>query len=96
MHCFFDVVTEDKHGALLRIVGVFASVGLNIEHLTALPAERNGFTDVKVRLQADEAMLRTLLRKLRRLVTVVEARGRLEAPGTRLVVAEDVEPLAAC
>lgn len=96
MNCFFDVTTEDKHGALLRIVGVFAAIGLNIEHLTALPAERKGFTDVKIRLQTDEAMLRTLARKLRRIVTVVEVQGWLEEPGSRRSNEEEAEPLAAC
>ncbi len=78
MNCFLDVVTEDKHGALARIVGVFASLGLNIEHLTAFPSAHAGFTDVRVRVKADESMLRTLSRKLRRIVTVVEVQGSLE------------------
>ncbi|MCX6619591.1 MAG: ACT domain-containing protein, partial [Acidobacteria bacterium] len=80
MNCFFDVITEDKHGALLRIVGVFASLGVNIEQLSAHPSDRTGLTDVKVRLKGDEGMLRTVSRKLRRIVTVVEVSGRLEAP----------------
>jgi acetolactate synthase small subunit len=79
MNCFFDIISEDKHGALLRIVGVFAAVGLNIDHLSAYPSDRKGMTEVKVRLKADEGMLRTLSRKLRRIVTVVEVRGRLES-----------------
>lgn len=78
MNCSFDVVAEDEYGALARIVGVFASLGLNIERLTAFPSERAGYTDVRVGLKADEDMLRTLSRKLRRIVNVVEVQGRLK------------------
>lgn len=78
MNCHFDIVSEDKYGALARVVGVFASLGLNIEQLSAFPSMRAGYTDIRVRLKTDEDLARKLSRKLRRIVTVVEVRSTLE------------------
>lgn len=78
MNCHFDIVSEDKYGALARVVGVFASLGLNIERLSAFPSARAGYTDIRVHLKTDEDVARTLSRKLRRIVTVVEVRTTIK------------------
>jgi hypothetical protein len=75
------VTLENKPGALARVVGIFASMGSNIETLAVAPDPRRpGLSSMALSADLDPQQLRWALGKINNLVNVIEAEEDLGVP----------------
>ena len=68
-----SVLVENKHGALLRVAGVLAAVGINIERLSVCPASEPGVSRIALAFDFEPARVDLIVKKIERLVHVVKA-----------------------
>lgn len=75
------ITMQNKPGALARVVGVLSCQGFNIRSLCAHPAMDPRFTEAVVEIEsgADEWPRDLLVRKLNKLVVVIQADDVSEA-----------------
>ncbi len=68
-----SVLVENKHGALLRVAGVLAAVGINIERLSVCPTIEPGISRITLAFDFEPVRADLLVKKIERLVHVVKA-----------------------
>jgi len=68
-----SVLVENKHGALLRVAGVLAAVGINIERLSVCPTSNPGISRIALAFSFEPVRVDLLVKKMERLVHVVRA-----------------------
>jgi acetolactate synthase-1/3 small subunit len=66
-----SVLLEDKPGALMRIVSMFARRGYNIDSLAVGPTEREDVSRVTLRVDCDEHPLEQIEKQMHKLVNVL-------------------------
>ncbi len=66
-----SVLAENKHGVLLRVAGVLAARGINIERLTVSPTAAPGVSRITLAFENEPAQLPLILQKIDRLVNVI-------------------------
>ncbi len=66
-----SVLVEDKPGALMRIVGMFARRGYNIDSLAVGPTERDDVSRITLRVDAEEHSLEQIEKQMHKLVNVL-------------------------
>ncbi len=66
-----SVLLEDKPGALMRIVSMFARRGYNIDSLAVGPTERQEVSRVTLRVDCEEHSLEQIEKQMHKLVNVL-------------------------
>lgn len=79
-----SVLAENKHGALMRVTGVLAAVGINIERLSVCPTSDPGISRITVAFEFELGRVDLLVKKIERVVHVLRAE--------KLTVPEAVSP----
>ena len=76
-----SVLAENKAGVLLRVAGVLAARGINIERLTASQTTEPGISRITFAFEEDGDQLHRILPKIDRLVNVIETKKLSEPQG---------------
>jgi acetolactate synthase small subunit len=71
----FLLLTTNRSGVLSRIISIVSSTGANIESAVAYPAGDSGFSVVHLVSDNSPILRERLVRKLSRLVDVIECSG---------------------
>jgi acetolactate synthase-1/3 small subunit len=67
-----SVSVENRHGALSRIAGLFASRGYNITSLTVAETEDASVSRMTIVVEGDEGVLEQVIKQLNRLIDVIK------------------------
>jgi acetolactate synthase-1/3 small subunit len=67
-----SVSVENRHGALSRIAGLFASRGYNITSLTVAETEDPSVSRMTIVVAGDESVLEQVIKQLNRLIDVIK------------------------
>ncbi|WP_426690484.1 acetolactate synthase small subunit [Rhodanobacter ginsengiterrae] len=72
MHHTLSILLQNEAGALVRVAGLFAARGYNIDTLTVAATHDPAVSRLTLSLQCDEAALGQILQQTRKLVDVVQ------------------------
>ena len=72
------IIVENRHGALLKIVGVFTTRAYNIDSLHVAPDRGEELSQMTVTLRCDARQCDLLRKQLMKIVDVVEVRHELQ------------------
>ncbi|NII12245.1 acetolactate synthase small subunit [Oleiagrimonas sp. C23AA] len=76
------ILLQNEAGALVRVAGLFAARGYNIDTLTVAPTDDPSVSRLNVTVEGDEEKLQQILSQIRKLVDVLS----LEHPAPRVRV----------
>ena len=68
----FRLLVENRHGALLKIVGTFSTRAYNINSLHVTPDENEELSQATVTLRCDDRQCELLRKQLMKIVDVVD------------------------
>ena len=74
------VLVEDKPGVLVRVAGLFARRGFNIESLAVGRTVDPGISRMTIELEADEKTLEQVVKQLHKLVNVIKVSNLTREP----------------
>ncbi|NLM45417.1 MAG: acetolactate synthase small subunit [Firmicutes bacterium] len=74
------VLVEDKPGVLVRVAGLFARRGFNIESLAVGRTVDPGISRMTIELDADEKTLEQVVKQLHKLVNVIKVTNLTREP----------------
>lgn len=66
------ILLQNEAGALVRVAGLFAARGYNIDTLTVAPTDDPSVSHLNVTVEGDEAKLQQILSQIRKLVDVLD------------------------
>ena len=72
MHHTLAILLQNEAGALVRVAGLFAARGYNIDTLTVAATHDPAVSRLTLSLQCDDAALGQILQQTRKLVDVVQ------------------------
>ncbi|MCL2781668.1 MAG: acetolactate synthase small subunit [Actinomycetia bacterium] len=67
-----SVLVENKPGVLVRVAGLFARRGFNIESLAVGPTEQPDLSRMTIQVSADEAVVEQITKQLNKLINVIK------------------------
>ncbi|MEO5831149.1 MAG: acetolactate synthase small subunit [Rhodanobacter sp.] len=72
MHHTLSILLQNEAGALVRVAGLFAARGYNIDTLTVAATHDPAVSRLTLSLECDDAALSQILQQTRKLVDVVQ------------------------
>lgn len=72
MNHTLSILLQNEAGALVRVAGLFAARGYNIDTLNVAPTHDPAVSRLTLSLQCDEAALGQILQQTRKLVDVLQ------------------------
>ena len=72
------ILVENRHGALLKIVGVFTTRAYNIDSLHVAPDQGEELSQMTVTLRCDARQIDLLRKQLMKIVDVVDVHHELQ------------------
>jgi len=72
MHHSLSILLQNEAGALVRVAGLFAARGYNIDTLNVAPTHDPAVSRLTLSLQCDDAALGQILQQTRKLVDVLQ------------------------
>ena len=72
------ILVENRHGALLKIVGVFTTRAYNIDSLHVAPDQGEELSQMTVTVRCDPKQCELLAKQLLKIVDVVEVRDETQ------------------
>ncbi|HJW05927.1 MAG TPA: acetolactate synthase small subunit [Rhodanobacter sp.] len=72
MHHTLSILLQNEAGALVRVAGLFAARGYNIDTLNVAPTHDPAVSRLTLSLQCDDAALGQILQQTRKLVDVLQ------------------------
>jgi len=80
MQQLISILVENKAGALMRVVGVLASRGYNIESLTVARTLDPELSRMTIAVEVDDSFRPLLVKQIQRLVNVIQVLDLTDAP----------------
>ncbi len=72
------ILVENRHGALLKIVGVFTTRAYNIDSLNVAPDQGEEMSQMTVTVRCDEKQIDELRKQLMKIVDVIDVRHEMQ------------------
>jgi len=85
------ILVENRHGALLKIVGVFTTRAYNIDSLHVAPDRGEEFSQMTVTLRCDARQCELLRKQLIKIVDVVDVQHELQEEFISISVGEPAD-----
>ncbi|NPB05846.1 MAG: acetolactate synthase small subunit [Aquificae bacterium] len=75
-----DLLVQNEHGVLARIVTLIAGKGYNIESLSVGETHEKGLSRMTIVVEGDEHVIEQVVKQLRRLINTIKVRDLTDLP----------------
>ncbi|HID79918.1 MAG TPA: acetolactate synthase small subunit [Aquifex aeolicus] len=75
-----DLIVQNEHGVLSRIVTLIAGKGYNIESLSVGETHEKGLSRMTIVVEGDQRVIEQVVKQLRRLISTIKVRDLTDLP----------------
>jgi len=75
-----DLLVQNEHGVLARIVTLISGKGYNIESLSVGETHEKGFSRMTIVVEGDQHVIEQVVKQLRRLINTIKVRDLTDLP----------------
>jgi len=75
-----DLLVQNEHGVLARIVTLISGKGYNIESLSVGETHEKGFSRMTIVVEGDQHVIEQVVKQLRRLISTIKVRDLTDLP----------------
>ncbi|RTZ67349.1 MAG: acetolactate synthase small subunit [Aquificaceae bacterium] len=75
-----DLIVQNEHGVLSRIVTLIAGKGYNIESLSVGETHEKGLSRMTIVVEGDQRVIEQVVKQLRRLINTIKVRDLTDLP----------------
>ena len=75
-----DLIVQNEHGVLARIVTLISGKGYNIESLSVGETHEKGLSRMTIVVEGDERVIEQVVKQLRRLINTIKVRDLTDLP----------------